>query len=99
MNTIIVTRHPGAIAWLRTKKIEGEVIAHLDPSKLKTPTRVIGVFPITLAEELLREGHTVDTLVLPSVSPDQRGKELSPAEMDAAGASIRRVETLRTVPI
>jgi len=96
MNTIIVTRHPGAVAWLRSKGFEGEVREHLDPKALTGPHRLVGVFPLLMIEELLGAGHEVLLLSLPALGRDSRGTEITPEKMDAAGAEIRRVLAVKT---
>ena len=83
---VIVTRHSGAVEWLRRRGITGEVISHVsDPAQVADRT-VYGVLPLHLAA-LADEVVSVD---LPNLRPDQRGKDLTPEEMDEAGANLRR---------
>ncbi len=88
MKTIIVTRHPGAVEWLRRKGFQGEVIQHL--AEIPTePTRVVGVLPLVLAYQLLAAGHEVYLIEFP-VRNGPRGQELTAEEMEAAGAKLLR---------
>lgn len=84
-NIIIVTRHAGMVEWLSQNGITGEVIAHVtDPEQIKNKI-VVGVLPMNLAAEAL----AVTTVDMPGLREDQRGKELTPEEMDAAGAILK----------
>ena len=87
----IVSRHPGAIEWLREKGFEGEVIPHLDTATVREGDVVIGVLPIPLAKEVIDKGAEFILLSLPQICFQERGKELSPGEMDKAGAKLHRV--------
>lgn len=57
------------------------VLAHVGPDDVRGK-RVLGVLPLSLA----RHAASVTEIELPGLRSDQRGKELTPAEMDAAGA-------------
>lgn len=82
---VIVTRHSGAVEWLRRRGITGEVFEHVsDPAQVADRT-VYGVLPLHLAAV----ADEVISIDLPGLRPDQRGKDLSPEEMDEAGASLR----------
>lgn len=88
--SVIVTRHAGLVAWLASRGITGEVKAQVGPDDVRGK-RVYGVLPLHLAAEAA-EVVTVD---MPDLKPEQRGQDLTPAEMDAAGAvmtaySVRR---------
>lgn len=94
MDFLIVTRHPGAVAWLNYRGIYGTQVAHLDLSKVTTPTRIVGVLPIPIVAEALAMGHEVLILVLPAIASSERGYELTPAEMDMAGAKLLQVNSI-----
>ncbi|MHC1624881.1 MAG: CRISPR-associated protein Csx16 [Methermicoccaceae archaeon] len=95
MKRILVSRHPGAVAWLKSKGFEGEVVAHLTPEMVGEGDVVVGVLPVHLVAELKERGARVIILVLPQVPPEKRGAELSPEEMDRFGARLLEVEELR----
>lgn len=103
MTTFIVTRHDGAAEWIKSKRGEATVIAHMgddDIAAIKPGDTVIGVLPLSLAASIHAAGGRLEAVDLPGLRPDQRGKELSPAEMDAAGATLvgYRVERLELTP-
>ena len=81
--TIIVTRHAGLVAWLEARGITGRVISQATPADVRGK-RVIGVLPLHLAAEAA-EVVVVD---MPGLRLDQRGKDLTPEEMDQAGAVL-----------
>ena len=80
---LIVTRHQGAVEWLRRQGVEGDVVSHTTPEMVKG-RHVIGVLPYGLAS--LAKSYTA--LELPGLKPGQRGDELSPEAMDEAGARL-----------
>lgn len=85
MQYLIVTRHPGAVEWLRNLGIEGETVAHVETLP-ETPHIIVGVLPLHLAVSALQEGHRV--VVIQFTGPPPRGGEYTAAEMDAAGAYL-----------
>jgi len=82
--TVIVSRHAGAVEWLAARGITGEVIAQATPEDVAGKV-VIGNLPLHLAAMT----HQIGSIDMPGLRADQRGKDLTPAEMDAAGACIR----------
>lgn len=90
---VIVTRHAGVVEWLRKNGVEGEVITHVADPRQIAGCHVIGTLPFHLAAA----AEVVTTIDMPMLKIEQRGKDLTPAEMDEAGASlasyqVRRVE-------
>ena len=83
--TVIVTRHAGAVAWLAEQGVTGEVIAHVTAPAQITGKVVIGALPLHLAAVAAKIG----SIDLPGLTAERRGKDLTPAEMDAAGATLR----------
>lgn len=98
---VIVSRHAGLIAWLASHGITGRVIPHLGPQDVREGEDVVGVLPVHIVDALLREDvyRRVWLVLLPDLAPEQRGRELTPAEMDAAGAQIVRVRSCRLEPV
>lgn len=85
--TIIVTRHPGALEWLKKHHPEfggAEVAAHVSPDQIAGAV-VIGVLPVNLAAICGEYWH-----LLMEVPPEARGKELKCEDMESFGCSIRR---------
>jgi putative CRISPR-associated protein (TIGR02620 family) len=85
METIIVTRHSGTISWLRSQGIVGDVLSHVTDAAQIAGKRVIGALPLHLAVH----AAAVGSIDMPALRAEQRGQDLTPPEMDAAGASIR----------
>ena len=82
--TVIVSRHAGAIEWLRRQGITGTVIEQANVADVRGKV-VVGNLPLHLAAA----AHQVGSIDLPGLTREQRGKDLSAEEMDAAGAVIR----------
>lgn len=95
MKPIILSRHAGVVAWLAARAIVGDVVAHATPDQVRGRV-VYGVLPLHLAV-LAAAVWSVD---LPGLTPEQRGQDLTPAEMDSAGAILRgyKVQSLRVGP-
>jgi len=74
---LIVTRHAGAVEWLRLQGITGEVVSHATAENV-SGRFVIGALPL----------HLITTIDLPGLSAEQRGQDLTPEQMDAAGAHL-----------
>ncbi len=88
---IIVSRHAGAIEWLRQRGYTScKVIDHVEDVSQIDGRIVIGNIPLSIAAAAI-EVWSID---LPYLRPDQRGKDLSPVEMDEAGAVIHRYKVL-----
>jgi putative CRISPR-associated protein (TIGR02620 family) len=83
-DTVIVTRHTGMVEWLARRGITGRVIAHAYADDVRGK-RVIGVLPLHLAAEAA-EVVSVD---MPLMKTEDRGRDLMPDEMDAAGATMK----------
>ena len=88
---VIVSRHEGAVKWLAERGITGNVIAHATPEDVRGKV-VVGALPLHLAA--LTEA--VGSIDLPNLRADQRGVDLSPEEMDAAGARVAWYEVRAT---
>jgi putative CRISPR-associated protein (TIGR02620 family) len=82
---VIVTRHSGLVEWLKRKGIVGPVIAQATPEDV-TDKVVFGVLPLNLAAMAFE----VVSIDMPGLRLDQRGVDLTPEEMDAAGATMSR---------
>lgn len=95
----IITRHVGAIEWLRKKGFNGLVFQHLESEQILAGNIYIGVLPVPLIQEILSAGSRFYLLVLPEVSQEQRGREMTPDEMDAAGAGLVEVKHIEVSPV
>ncbi|HMN97449.1 MAG TPA: CRISPR-associated protein Csx16 [Phycisphaerales bacterium] len=80
---VIVTRHAGLVDWLRRLGITGRVIAHATLDDVRG-RRVIGPLPLHLAAH----ASLVGAIDMPLITAESRGRDLSPEEMDRAGAVL-----------
>jgi len=95
----IVTRHTGAIDWLRAKGFDGDVVPHLTGDMIRPGNTYIGVLPVPMIQRILETGSRFYLLVMPDVSLVQRDREMTPAEMDKAGARLVEVKRIETAPV
>lgn len=87
---LIVSRHAGAVEWLRQRGIVGPVIEHASEDDVRGRV-VYGVLPFHLAA-LAKELVMIDT---PEIPLERRGGDLSPAEMDEFGARLTHYLVIR----
>jgi putative CRISPR-associated protein (TIGR02620 family) len=85
MERLIIARHAGAVEWLRRNGIKGQVVAHVDDPEILEDKHVYGVLPLYLAAR----ARSITEIAMPGLTPEQRGKELTPEEMDEAGARLQ----------
>lgn len=97
--TIVVSRHPGAIEWIKRQGIEGdEVLEHVaeeDIARLRAGDRIVGTLPVTLVARLCDRGVICEILSL-DMDQSDRGRELSARDLEAAGARLVRVRASMT---
>jgi len=89
VETVIVTRHVGALQWLNKHHPEfGEarVITHATP-ELVRGKRVVGILPVQLAAECAEYWH-----LEMSVPREKRGAELTAEELERFGCKLTRYE-------
>lgn len=88
-NALIVTRHPGAVEWLRRRGVVARVLAEVGPADVHGRV-VFGNIPLYLAA-LTEMVYAIEFAGAPP-----RGAEYSAEDMDAAGASLApyRVQSL-----
>jgi len=96
---VIVTRHTGAIEWLKANGFSGEVVSHLTGDTILPGNIYIGVLPLPMIQRILDAGSRFYLLVMPEVSLAQRDREMTPGEMDAAGAKLMEVKKIEMVPV
>ena len=98
MTTLLISRHPSAIAWVKSKVRVDAVLTHLtdnDIANLTSEHTVIGTLPIHLAAVVCEKGAKFVYLSL-DTPPELRGAELTVEQMDALGARLEsyRIERL-----
>jgi putative CRISPR-associated protein (TIGR02620 family) len=95
MSVKIILRHRGAVEWLKSKGIEGEVIEQVSPSNFQEGDEIYGVMPIQLVAEGIKRGCDINIIVLPKIPRELRGKELSAEEMEElGGVEVLKVKKL-----
>jgi len=82
---VIVSRHQGLVDWLARRGIVGDVITHASPDDVKGKD-VIGNLPLHLAAV----AKSVTVVDMPDLPADWRGKDITPDQMDQAGATLSR---------
>ncbi len=95
----LVTRHAGAIEWLRAKGYDGVAEPHLEKHQITGGNLYIGVLPIPMVKEILDAGSRFFLLVLPDIASAQRGQEMTPEETDRAGAGLVEVTSIDLAPV
>ena len=96
MTTLFVTRHPGALDWAAGESVAVDaVVAHFDPDTIQPGDVVIGTLPIHLAARVCQRGGRYLHLSL-ELPPEQRGRELSAADLRQCGA---RLEEFRVTAV
>ena len=89
-NIVIITRHAGLVEWLKRRGIVGEVIAHATPEQVAGKF-VYGALPLHLAALALG----VATIDMPRLPAELRGQNLTPEQMDDAGATLAQYQVTR----
>ena len=93
--TWFVTRHAGALEWLRQEHEElaqgARHVAHFDVDAIEAGDVVIGVLPVNLIADVIDRGAEYHHLSM-QVPAEARGKELAAEDMRAFGARIERFQ-------
>ena len=89
MTVYIVSRHAGAIEWMKAQlhRIEPQVIAHLQACPFRAGDIVCGVLPLNWVARICEQGARVFALDV-DVTPELRGVELAREQLDQLGASL-----------
>lgn len=99
MTTYFITRHAGALAWVKHCQLHFDVhLEHLtDPSLLQMGDIVIGTLPIQLVYELNTLGVRYICLSL-QIPIELRGVELSIEQLKECKASLEEFQVLKPNP-
>lgn len=88
MTTWLVTRHPGAIEWIRNQQISiDKQVDHLDIKSISAGDTVIGILPVNLAAEVCLRGGTYINLST-NLPMNTRGREMTSNELDQYEAKL-----------
>ena len=93
MTRWLVTRHPGALVWLRQQGVEATALAHLDPARISPGDEIYGTLPLHLAAEVSVRGARFFYLAI-DVPAELRGQELDAALMSRLGARLQEYRVL-----
>jgi len=87
--TWFVSRHPGALQWMRQHGPHFDRhVAHLEPSSVQPGDRVIGTLPVNLAAQVCGRGARYWHLAL-TLPAQWRGRELSVEQLEVAKAHLQ----------
>ena len=93
METLFVSRHPGAIEWARRRGIVvDQMIAQFVPDG--DAYIVIGTLPIHLVAQVCEAGGRYLHLEM-TLPAEARGKDLTADQMDSFGATLREYRVAR----
>lgn len=88
MSIWFVTRHSGAVDWVKSQGVAVDHWgAHLAVDEVSSGDVVIGILPVNLAAAVCAKGARYFNLSL-DLPFELRGRELSAAELVAAGARL-----------
>lgn len=88
MKTFFVSRHPGAIDWIKTQGLNiDRWVTHLDIAEIQAGDQVIGNLPVPMVCTINQLGaHYIHLAV--EVPASLRGQELSSADLALLGAKL-----------
>ena len=90
MTTYFVSRHPGALQWMRQHgPCFDQHVPHLDIALVQPGDRIIGTLPVNLAAQVCARGAAYWHLAL-EMPAKQRGQELSAEDLQALGATLQQ---------
>lgn len=93
MNVYVVTRHEGAVNWLRDTLQQSEisVIPHLEGLRFQPGDKVCGILPIAWAARVCAQGAEAHILTI-DLPPELRGRELTAQQLKDHGAKLIRYD-------
>jgi CRISPR-associated protein Csx16 len=95
VTTYLITRHAGAVAWLRRQGIDFEELSHLDnATAIKPGDHVIGPLPLSGIADIVAAGARYEAIEM-DLPEGARGSELSADDMERYGARLVRYHVER----
>lgn len=95
MTVWFVSRHDGALQWMRRHgPAFDRHVAHLDPVDVEPGDTVIGTLPVNLIAEICARGGSYRHLSL-RVPAHARGTELDARQLETLDARLERFEARR----
>jgi CRISPR-associated protein Csx16 len=98
VTTYLITRHAGAVAWVRRQGIDFKEVSHLDDATaIKPGDRVIGPLPLSKIADVVAAGARYEAIEM-DLPEGARGSELTADDMERYGARLvrYRVECIAT---
>lgn len=90
MTTWFVSRHPGALQWMRQHgHAFDRHVSHLDATQVVPGDTVLGTLPVQLAAQVCARGTAYWHLTFP-MPQEARGGELGAGELSKLGAALQR---------
>lgn len=88
MVTWFISRHQGAIEWIKQQSIQIDRFeTHLDVEQVQAGDTVIGTLPVHLAAKVCEKGAKFLFLAV-DISEQQRGTELNADELNQQGCQL-----------
>ncbi|GAB1384643.1 hypothetical protein MASR1M50_29640 [Burkholderiales bacterium] len=95
MTTWFVSRHPGALQWMRRHGPSFDRhVTHLAAADVQPGDRVYGTLPVPMACEVCERGATYFHLSVP-LPETARGSELSVDQLEVFGTNLQRFDVRR----
>jgi CRISPR-associated protein Csx16 len=95
MTTHLVTRHPGAVQWIKSQGLHIDcVVPHLDISVINRDDIVVGILPIHLAAQVCSLGAKLLNLSV-DIPLAFRGQELTCKQLSELGAKLETYTVTR----
>lgn len=93
MTIWFVSRHEGALAWIRQQPqwCIDRFVAHLDINEIAAGDTVLGTLPVHLAAQVCEKGAAFYFLQIQQPQ-ERRGSEYSADEMAQIGARLQRFD-------
>lgn len=89
MTTLFVSRHPGAIEWIKTQGLHiDRWVTHLDITEITFGDTVIGNLPVPMVFAINHRGAQYIHLAV-EVPASMRGQELSSNDLALFGAKLQ----------
>ena len=90
-----VSRHQGAVAWARARKLPiDRFVPHLNVDDVLSDDTVMGTLPVELAAEVCRRGARFYALCM-TVDEARRGHDLTAGDLAGQGACLQRYHVIR----
>ena len=101
MRTYIVTRHNGAVEWLKRKGyVNVQLIEHMCDSfinGLNKGDKVIGILPIPMMSKVCNKGAEFYHISITNLPSDKKGVELSANDLEEYGTVLQQYHVTRSM--